>query len=176
MLKFDLSVDELRNQRKKRMDEISNSDILDKIYKQLFNFHEVAIVEIPDHLYKDIVNFISSKGLVVVGVEKVKLEESNNLYRISIDKTSEEGKKTLQLIEASKQDILDKINDSIKNAFKYYCTSTTTDIKVNNNDSVPDLDWLVEILLKKDFNVKINKKFACSTGEMRYSAEISWVL
>jgi len=174
MLKFDLSVDELRNQRKKRMDEISNSDILDKIYKQLFNFHEVAVVGISDNMYKDTVNFLSSKGLVVVGVEKE--EEPNTLYRISIDKTSEEGKKTLQLIESSKQDILDKISDSIKNAFKYYCTSTTTDIKVNNNDSVPDLDWLVEILLKKDFNVKINKKFACSTGEMRYSAEISWVI
>ena len=173
MLKFNLSVDELRNQRKKRMDEISNSDILDKIYKQLFNFHEVVIVGISDNMYKDTVNFLSSKGLVVVGVEKE--EEPNTLYRINIDKTSEEGKKTLQLIEASKQDILDKISDSIKNSFKYYCTSTAVDIKVDNNDSVPDLDWLVEILLRKDFNVKINKKFVYS-GEMRYTAEISWVI
>ena len=49
MLKFNLSVDDLRDQRKKCMDEISNSDILDKIYKQLFNFHEVAIVGISDN-------------------------------------------------------------------------------------------------------------------------------
>ena len=114
--------------------------------------------------------------MTVIGVEKVKVEEPNNLYRISIDKNSEEGMKTLQLIEASKQDILDKISDSIKNASKYYCTSTAVDIKVDNNDSVPNFDWLVEILLRKDFNVKISKKFAYSTGEMKYNAEISWVI